>query len=127
MTKPKARAKRISDDASCTTDNHHAASNDATTKGSTCAPNIEWAKNPDWTWSIITYLTDHTAFRTKLFSDSTANAAKEGRAKHVGKDGKNQQYAVLAEHIFATEPTQSKAYKVSPSRFTTSVETRLQR
>ncbi|KAF8969028.1 hypothetical protein BDZ97DRAFT_1599276, partial [Flammula alnicola] len=63
-------------------------------------PNIEWAKNADWTWSLISYLTDHPSFHTKLFSDSTADANKEGRSKAVAKDGKAQQYGVLAKAIF---------------------------
>ncbi|KAF8320652.1 hypothetical protein F5887DRAFT_847443, partial [Amanita rubescens] len=64
------------------------------------APDIQWAKNPDWTFTLIAYLGDHVSFRLKLFSDSTADAAKEGRAKHTAKEGKVQQYAVLAKHIF---------------------------
>ncbi|KAF8891585.1 hypothetical protein CPB84DRAFT_1632906, partial [Gymnopilus junonius] len=63
-------------------------------------PKLEWVKNPDWTWSLIAYLTNHVAFRIKLFSDSTADASKEGRSKAVAKDGKAQQYATLAEGIF---------------------------
>ncbi|KAJ3506173.1 hypothetical protein NLJ89_g7015 [Agrocybe chaxingu] len=95
--------------------------------GSARAPNIEWVKNPDWTWALIAYLTDHVIFRTKLFSDSTADAAREGRNKAVTKDGKSQQYGVLAKHIFEDEPSQAKAYKQDPIRFATSVETRLRR
>lgn len=94
---------------------------------STRAPNIEWAKNADWTWSLISYLTDHPAFRKKLFSDSTSDASKEGRQKAVGKDGKPQQYAVIAKYIFENEETQSGHYASSPVRFATSVETRLRR
>ncbi|KAG5633577.1 hypothetical protein H0H81_006745, partial [Sphagnurus paluster] len=45
----------------------------------------------DWTWSLITYLTDHPAFHKKLLSDSTAEANKEGWPKAVGKNGKPQQ------------------------------------
>ncbi|KAF8337669.1 hypothetical protein F5887DRAFT_855692, partial [Amanita rubescens] len=60
------------------------------------APDIQWAKNPDWTFTLIAYLGDHVSFRLKLFSDSTADAAKEGRAKHTAKEGKVQQYAVLS-------------------------------
>ena len=35
------------------------------------APDIQWAKNPDWTHTLITYLGDHVTFRLKLFSDSS--------------------------------------------------------
>jgi hypothetical protein len=91
------------------------------------APDIQWAKNPDWTYTLVAYLGDHVTFRLKLFSDSTADATKEGRAKHTAKDGKVQQYAVLAKHIFATEPGQSSLYLQNPGRYSTAVETRLRR
>jgi hypothetical protein len=91
------------------------------------APDIQWAKNPDWTFTLIAYLGDHVAFRLKLFSDSTADATKEGRMKHTAKDGKVQQYAVLAKHIFAAEPGQSALYLQNPGRYGTAVETRLRR
>ncbi|KJA13253.1 hypothetical protein HYPSUDRAFT_110795, partial [Hypholoma sublateritium FD-334 SS-4] len=61
---------------------------------------ISWTKNDNWTWALITYLTTHVAFRTKLFSDSTANAKKQDRSKMTAKDSKSAQYAVLAEAIF---------------------------
>jgi hypothetical protein len=89
------------------------------------SPDIQWAKNPDWTYTLIAYLGDHITFRLKLFSDSTADATKEGRAKLTAKDGKNQQYAVLAKHIFADEPGQSALYLQNPGRYGTAVETRL--
>ncbi|KAF8816374.1 hypothetical protein BYT27DRAFT_7248442 [Phlegmacium glaucopus] len=73
-------------------------------------PNIEWVKHPKWTWSLVTYLTDHPIFRAKLFSDSTADA-----------------YATLAQHIFEHDPLQADGYKVKPARYLTSVETRLRR
>jgi hypothetical protein len=37
------------------------------------APEIQWAKNPDWTFTLIEYLGDNVGFRLKLFSDSTAD------------------------------------------------------
>jgi len=91
------------------------------------APDIQWAKNPDWTFTLIAYLGDHVSFRLKLFSDSTADATKEGRAKHTAKDGKAQQYAVLARHIFASEPGQRALYLQNPGRYGTAVETCLRR
>jgi hypothetical protein len=91
------------------------------------APEIPWAKNPDWTYTLIEYLTDHVEFRIKMFSDSTADATKEGRSKHTAKDGKVQQYAVLAQVIFANAPGQSALYLQNPGRFATGVETRLRR
>ena len=90
------------------------------------APDIQWAKNPDWTYTFIEYLGDHVDFHLKLFSDSTADATKEGRMKQTAKDGKVQQYAVLAKHIFATEPGQCALYLQNPGRYGTAVETRLQ-
>ena len=89
------------------------------------APNIQWTKNPDWTYTLIEYLGDHVSFRIKLSSDSTADAVREGRAKHTAKDGKAQQHTVLAKHIFEAEPGQSALYLQNPGRFATAVETRL--
>ena len=91
------------------------------------APEIQWAKNPDWTYTLIEYLGDHVGFRLKLFSDSTADAVKENRPKLTAKESKSQQYAVLARHIFADEPGQSALYLQNPGRYCTAVETRLRR
>ena len=55
-----------------------------------CAPDIQWAKNPDWTYNLIAYLGDNVNFHLKLFSDLTADATKEGRTKQTAKDSKNQ-------------------------------------
>ena len=115
MTKPKREKKQTKKAA------------DASPPTTTRAPNIEWVKNPDWTWSLINYLTDHPIFRKKLFSDSTAEANREGRKKAVAQDGRPQQYAVLAKHIFENDATQSALYAANPARFVTSVETRLRR
>ena len=43
----------------------------------------------------------------------------------MAKDGKIQQYAALAKHIFASEPGQSSLYLQNPRRYGTAVETRL--
>ncbi|KAF8200151.1 hypothetical protein BJ912DRAFT_948114 [Pholiota molesta] len=94
---------------------------------STRPPKIEWSKNPDWTWSLIAYLTTHSSFRTKLFSDSTADATKNGRAKVVGKEGKNQMYGTLAKALFGEMPGQMEFYALDSKRFAVSVETRLRR
>jgi hypothetical protein len=91
------------------------------------APEIQWAKNPDWTHSLIEYLANHISFRLKLFSDSTADAVKENRSKLTAKDSKIQQHGVLAKHIFSAEPGQSSLYLQNPGRYTTAVETRLRR
>lgn len=80
------------------------------------APDIQWAKNPKWTQMLITYLTDHPIFRKKLFSDSTHDSIKEQHAKIVAKDGKPQQYAVLAQHIFSENPVMKGEYILKPSR-----------
>ena len=90
-----------------------------------CSPDIQWAKNSDWTFTLISYLGNHVSFCLKLFSDSTADATKEGRMKHTAKDGKIQQYAILAKHIFTAEPGQSALYLQNLGRFGTAVETRL--
>jgi len=72
------------------------------------------------------YLGNHVAFCLKLFSDSTADATKEGNVKHTAKDGKVQQYAVLAKHIFAAKPSWGVLYLQNPGRYGTAVETCLQ-
>ena len=100
---------------------------DVSSESSRKPPKIKWAKHPDWTWSLITYLTDHSIFRTKLFSDSTADAAREGRTKAQAKEGKSFQYSVLAKHIFENDAIQADGYHEKPGRYVTSVETRLQR
>jgi hypothetical protein len=45
-----------------------------------------------------------------MFSDSTANAAKEDHPKITAKDSKIQQYTVLEKYIFAAKPGQSTLY-----------------
>ena len=75
--------------------------------------------------SLNTSATMFNAFHLKLFSDSTADATKEGHIKLTAKDGKAQQYAVLTKHIFAAEPGQSALYLQNPTRYGTAVETRL--
>ena len=90
-----------------------------------CSPDIQWAKNPNWTFILISYLGNHVSFCLKLFSDLTADATKEGCMKHTAKDGKIQQYAILAKHIFAAEPGQSVLYLQNPGRYGTAVEARL--
>ena len=90
----------------------------------TRAPYIEWLKNPDWTWALVDYLTDHPSFRKQLFSDSTAEAKKGSRKKAATRP---QQYAVLAKYIFENDATQSALYAANPARFVTSVEAHLKR
>ncbi|KAF6758819.1 hypothetical protein DFP72DRAFT_1064335 [Ephemerocybe angulata] len=96
----------------------------------TAAPkrkNLDWVTNTKWTDTLITYLTTHPIFRAKLFSDSNADAAKEGRSKAVGKDSKNKHYGTLAEHIFANDVNEKAGFALKPTRYATSVETRLRR
>ncbi|KAJ7814194.1 hypothetical protein B0H14DRAFT_2376127, partial [Mycena olivaceomarginata] len=66
---------------------------------------VNWVKNPHWTSAATAYLAEHPDFRRKLFSDSTADAARDGRKKQVAKQGKQQQWHELAEHIFKNDPT----------------------
>jgi hypothetical protein len=56
------------------------------------APEIQWAKNPDWTFILIEYLGDNVGFHLKLFSDSTADTARENKPKLTAKESKSQQY-----------------------------------
>jgi hypothetical protein len=90
-----------------------------------CAPNIQWAKNPDWTFTLIEYLGDNVGFHLKLFSDSIADTARENWPKMTAKESKSQQYAILAKHIFSTEPGQSALFLQDPGRYGVAVETRL--
>jgi hypothetical protein len=94
---------------------------------SKCAPEIQWTKNPDWTFALIEYLGDNVGFRLKLFSDSTADAVREGRPKLTAKDSKGHQHGLLAKHIFSAKPGQSALYLQNPGRYAVAVETRLRR
>lgn len=96
-------------------------------KGKKKREQVNWAKNPKWTDTLVEYLCDNPSFRIKLFSDSTAEAKKEGRAKQVAKDGKAIQCGVLAKHIFANDPNERARYSNDNAKYTTSVETRLRR
>ncbi|KAJ6483676.1 hypothetical protein DFH09DRAFT_1291947 [Mycena vulgaris] len=88
---------------------------------------VNWVKNPEWTDLLVSYLVDNPTFRIKLFSDSTAEAKKEKRAKAVAKDGKAIQYGELAKHIFAEDPSEQVRYVNDPTKYALSVETRLRR
>jgi hypothetical protein len=88
---------------------------------------VNWIQNPVWTSSLITYLTNDPPFRIRLFSDSTADAKQQGRAKLVGKDGKQQQYAVLAAYVFSEDPKEQARYANNPGKYATAVETRFRR
>ncbi|RXW11281.1 hypothetical protein EST38_g14574 [Candolleomyces aberdarensis] len=78
---------------------------------------LSWAKNLQWTDTLVTYLTTHPTFCVKLFSDSNADAAKDGRSKSVGKDHKHQLWAVLAKHIFLNDPAEKDGYKKNPTKY----------
>ncbi|KAJ7198689.1 hypothetical protein C8J57DRAFT_1634962 [Mycena rebaudengoi] len=88
---------------------------------------VNWVKNPQWTELLITYLCENPSFRIRLFSDSTAEAKKAGRQKLIGKDGKPQQYAVLAEYIFKDDEAEKARYANAKPKFAMSVDTRLRR
>ncbi|KAJ7476798.1 hypothetical protein FB451DRAFT_1397032 [Mycena latifolia] len=88
---------------------------------------INWVKNIRWTHSLVTYLCENPIFRIKLFSDSTAEAKKEGRTKQVAKDGKAVRCGVLAKYIFAEDPNERARYQNDPAKYATSTETRLRR
>ncbi|KAJ7862337.1 hypothetical protein B0H14DRAFT_3863136 [Mycena olivaceomarginata] len=44
---------------------------------------VNWVKNPHWTSAATAYLAEHPDFRRKLFSDSTADAARDGRKSRL--------------------------------------------
>ncbi|KAJ7131096.1 hypothetical protein C8R44DRAFT_594956, partial [Mycena epipterygia] len=79
------------------------------------------------THKIMEYLIDNPKFRIKLFSDSTAEAKKAGRQKLVGKDGKQQQYAQLAEYVFKDDPAEMVRFASNIQKYASAVETRLRR
>ncbi|KAJ7722577.1 hypothetical protein B0H14DRAFT_2642098 [Mycena olivaceomarginata] len=86
-----------------------------------------WVKNPQWTHSLVAYLCAHLDVRRKLFSDSIAEAKKEKRKKDVAKEGKAVQHGVLAQAIFVDDPSKRARYVNDPTKYATSVETRLWR
>ncbi|KAJ7836701.1 hypothetical protein B0H14DRAFT_2589599 [Mycena olivaceomarginata] len=88
---------------------------------------VNWVKNLQWTHSLVAYLCAHPDVRRKLFSDSTAEAKKEKRKKDVAKDGKAVQHGVLAQAIFEDDPSERARYANDPTKYATSVETRLRR
>jgi hypothetical protein len=92
---------------------------------SKCQPHTEWVKNLAWTDTLIAYLCDNTGFHIKLFSDSMAAATKAGRPKLTVKDGRPQQWAVLAVAIFTDDEDQKEAFKENPVKFANSVDTHM--
>ncbi|KAJ7868543.1 hypothetical protein B0H14DRAFT_2572278 [Mycena olivaceomarginata] len=88
---------------------------------------VNWVKNLQWTHSLVAYLCAHPDVRRKLFSDSTAEAKKEKRKKDVAKDGKAVQHGVLTQAIFEDDPSERARYANDPTKYATSVETRLRR
>ncbi|KAJ7122167.1 hypothetical protein C8R44DRAFT_705166, partial [Mycena epipterygia] len=72
-------------------------------------------------------LIDNPTFCIKLFSESTAEAKKAGRQKLVGKDGKQQQYAQLAEYVFKDDPAEMVRFASNIQKYASAVETRLRR
>ncbi|KAJ7315805.1 hypothetical protein DFH08DRAFT_820378 [Mycena albidolilacea] len=88
---------------------------------------VNWVKNPQWTHSLVAYLCAHPDVWRKLFSDSTAEAKKEKRKKDVAKDSKAIQHGVLAQAIFEDDPSERARYANDPTKYATSVETRLRR
>ncbi|KAJ7762087.1 hypothetical protein B0H16DRAFT_1219621, partial [Mycena metata] len=76
---------------------------------------------------LVEYLTDNPEFRRKLFSDSTAEAKKDGRTKATAKDGKSAQYGDLAKDIFEDDPQEQARYTNDPEKYATSVEIHIRR
>ncbi|KAJ6550644.1 hypothetical protein DFH09DRAFT_1366660 [Mycena vulgaris] len=88
---------------------------------------VNWVKNPHWTDKLVEFLSENPTFRIKLFSDSTADAKKEARAKQVAKDGKAVQCGVLAKYIFENDEQEQARYANDSAKFAGAVETRLRR
>jgi hypothetical protein len=88
---------------------------------------VNWVRNPHWTDKLVEFLSENPTFRIKLFSDSTADAKKEARAKQVAKDGKAVQCGMLAKYIFENDQQERARYANDPAKFAGAVETRLRR
>ncbi|KAJ7124707.1 hypothetical protein C8R46DRAFT_973851, partial [Mycena filopes] len=88
---------------------------------------VNWAKNDHFTDKLVEKLAIDPVFRKKLFSDSSKDAKKDGRDKHVAKDGKSVQYGVLARFIFKEDPVEGPRYVNEPTKYAGAVETRLRR
>lgn len=80
-----------------------------------CAAEIRWAANPKWMQQMVFYLTEHPVFCIGLFSDSTMVAGQEKHKKVTAKDGKVQQYAVLAKDIFEGDEKMGEEYSLAPA------------
>lgn len=76
---------------------------------------------------MIAYLAAHPVFRLGLFGDSTKDAVAEKRPKATAKDGKSQQWAVLAKEVFSNDESMKEEYARCPTRFAASVDTRFRR
>jgi hypothetical protein len=83
-------------------------------------------QNPEWTHSLVNYLSNHIAFHIKLFFDSTIDATRQDHPKLTAKDRKVQQYAIFTKHIFASEAGHSLFYLQDPGRYSTVVKGYLQ-
>lgn len=123
-TVPRPRSKPQKEQADDSSDPEDA---DGTTTQKKKRTIVNWVKNPHWTHKIMEYLIDNPTFRIKLFSDSTAEAKKAGRQKLVGKDGKPQQYAQLAEYVFKDDPAEMVRFASNVQKYASAVETRLRR
>ncbi|KAH9162824.1 hypothetical protein EDB89DRAFT_1808944, partial [Lactarius sanguifluus] len=62
---------------------------------------VQWGDSrTDW---LIEWLEDNPEDRQKLFSDSSHDAKKENRPRHVAKGSKSAFYAKMAEYVFSAD------------------------
>lgn len=94
------------------------------------APPVAWDAHREWTWAGIRYLQQNPTFRLKLFSDSVAEAKREGRKKVANGDGKAQLFNELAEVIFKADDVDTKTreeYLADPKRYMKSTQQQFSR
>ncbi|KAJ7851212.1 hypothetical protein B0H13DRAFT_2400067 [Mycena leptocephala] len=82
--------------------------------------------------SVTTFRTSHivscsNGYYLSFYPCLGCTSWSRGTKKLVGKDGKPQQYALLAKNIFQEDPKEQARYANNPGKYTTATETRLRR
>ncbi|KAJ7157566.1 hypothetical protein C8R43DRAFT_826483, partial [Mycena crocata] len=93
------------------------------------AARVSWDKDPTRAERLLDWLETNVDDRIKLFSDSTQDAAQEGRKKKKGKTPKIAYYKMIAEKVFSVDADESLRadYQKKPIRYARSVENYIKR